>query len=83
MNDLIFKWEEEMPLDVWPDIQLPQLQLVGNYTADCTQIYSTGESFLFIYLFFGSGNLQWRKEENVHCASLAYSHKYHLFIHAS
>ena len=52
MNDLIFKWEEEMPLDVWPDIQLPQLQLVGNYTADCTQIYSTGESFLFIYLFF-------------------------------
>ena len=33
-----------MPLDVWKNIELPQLQLVENYTNDCTQVYATGES---------------------------------------
>ncbi len=31
-----------MPLDVWKNIELPQLQLEGNYTNDCTQVYATG-----------------------------------------
>jgi len=40
---IVFEWEEEVPLDVWKTIELPQLQLEGNYTDDCTQIYATGE----------------------------------------
>ncbi|XP_065584090.1 glycine receptor subunit beta-like [Artemia franciscana] len=40
-DDLIFEWDKEMPLDVY-GIELPQLQLVKNYTNDCTQVYSTG-----------------------------------------
>jgi hypothetical protein len=41
-DDLVFEWEEEMPLDVSKNIELPQLQLEGNYTNDCTQVYATG-----------------------------------------
>ncbi|XP_065217048.1 glycine receptor subunit alpha-3-like [Planococcus citri] len=41
-DDLIFQWDPEVPLVVDQSIELPQLQLVKNYTADCTQIYSTG-----------------------------------------
>ena len=39
----VFEWEEEVPLDVWKSIELPQLQLEDNYTNDCTQVYATGE----------------------------------------
>ncbi len=41
-DDLIFEWEDGVPLDVWKNIELPQLQLEGNYTNDCTQVYATG-----------------------------------------
>ncbi|KAI9558502.1 hypothetical protein GHT06_015290 [Daphnia sinensis] len=41
-DDLVFEWEEDVPLDVWKNIELPQLQLEGNYTNDCTQVYATG-----------------------------------------
>uniref|UniRef100_A0A0P5B4W1 Histamine-gated chloride channel subunit n=2 Tax=Daphnia magna TaxID=35525 RepID=A0A0P5B4W1_9CRUS len=41
-DDLIFEWDETGPLDVWKTIELPQLQLEGNYTNDCTQVYATG-----------------------------------------
>ena len=43
-DDLVFEWEEDVPLDVWKNIELPQLQLEGNYTNDCTQVYATGNS---------------------------------------
>ncbi len=42
-DDLIFQWDNDVPLVVDQKIELPQLQLVKNYTADCTQVYSTGE----------------------------------------
>ncbi|XP_065350912.1 glycine receptor subunit alpha-2 isoform X2 [Cloeon dipterum] len=41
-DDMIFQWDPEVPLVVDDNIELPQLQLVKNYTADCTQVYSTG-----------------------------------------
>ncbi|XP_044730174.1 glycine receptor subunit alpha-3 [Chrysoperla carnea] len=41
-DDLIFQWDPDVPLVVDENIELPQLQLVKNYTADCTQVYSTG-----------------------------------------
>ncbi|XP_075237465.1 glycine receptor subunit alpha-2-like [Lycorma delicatula] len=41
-DDMIFQWDPEVPLVVDEHIELPQLQLVKNYTADCTQVYSTG-----------------------------------------
>ncbi|KAI5700082.1 hypothetical protein M8J75_013863 [Diaphorina citri] len=41
-DDLIFQWDPEMPLAVDEKIELPQLQLVKNKTADCSQVYSTG-----------------------------------------
>ena len=42
-DDLIFEWypPEFIPLVVEP-IQLPQLELIYNTTADCTSAYSTG-----------------------------------------
>ncbi|KAL6434796.1 hypothetical protein ACFW04_005176 [Cataglyphis niger] len=39
---MIFQWDPDVPLVVDENIELPQLQLVKNYTADCTQVYSTG-----------------------------------------
>jgi len=44
-DDLIFMWlaPEEVPLVVDEGIELPQLELIENYTADCTTNYSTGE----------------------------------------
>lgn len=39
---MIFQWDPEVPLVVDENIELPQLQLVKNNTADCTQVYSTG-----------------------------------------
>lgn len=41
-DDLVFQWDPEVPLVVDEKIELPQLQLVKNHTADCTQVYSTG-----------------------------------------
>lgn len=41
-DDMIFQWDPEVPLVVDENIELPQLALLRNYTADCTQVYSTG-----------------------------------------
>ncbi|XP_025832912.1 glycine receptor subunit alpha-2 isoform X2 [Agrilus planipennis] len=41
-DDMIFQWDPDVPLVVHENIELPQLALVKNYTADCTQVYSTG-----------------------------------------
>jgi hypothetical protein len=35
---MIFQWDPEVPLVVGDDIELPQLALIKNYTADCTQV---------------------------------------------
>ncbi|XP_044748549.1 glycine receptor subunit alpha-2 isoform X1 [Coccinella septempunctata] len=40
--DMIFQWDPDVPLVVDKNIELPQLALVENHTADCTQVYSTG-----------------------------------------
>jgi hypothetical protein len=44
VHDLIFIWNVTDPLVVNPDIELPQLDISNNYTADCTIEYSTGWS---------------------------------------
>lgn len=49
-DDMIFQWDPEVPLVVDENIELPQLQLVKNQTADCTQVYSTGIYFPLIVL---------------------------------
>ncbi|XP_050308165.1 glycine receptor subunit alpha-3 isoform X1 [Anthonomus grandis grandis] len=41
-DDMIFQWDPDVPLVVDENIELPQLALVKNHTADCTQVYSTG-----------------------------------------
>ncbi|KAK3907261.1 Glycine receptor subunit alpha-2 [Frankliniella fusca] len=41
-DDMVFQWDPDVPLVVDENIELPQLQLVKNNTADCTQVYSTG-----------------------------------------
>ncbi|XP_015112340.1 glycine receptor subunit alpha-3 isoform X1 [Diachasma alloeum] len=41
-DEMIFQWDPDVPLVVDENIELPQLALVKNYTADCTQVYSTG-----------------------------------------
>jgi len=47
---MIFQWDPEVPLVVDENIELPQLQLVKNQTADCTQVYSTGIYFPLLVL---------------------------------
>jgi len=49
-DDMIFQWDPEVPLVVDENIELPQLQLVKNQTADCTQVYSTGIYFPLLLL---------------------------------
>jgi hypothetical protein len=44
VHDLVFIWNVTDPLVVNPDIELPQLDISNNYTADCTIEYSTGLS---------------------------------------
>ncbi|XP_035220335.1 glycine receptor subunit alpha-3-like, partial [Stegodyphus dumicola] len=41
-DDLIFDWEEIVPLEVDDAIELPQHNLVETRLGDCTQEYSTG-----------------------------------------
>ena len=41
-EDLIFQWDPDVPLVVDDSIELPQLALIKNNTADCSQVYSTG-----------------------------------------
>jgi glycine receptor len=41
-DDMKFEWDPDVPLVVDDHIELPQLALIKNYTADCTQVYSTG-----------------------------------------
>lgn len=45
-DDMIFQWDPDVPLVVDENIQLPQLALVKNNTADCTQVYSTGKLYV-------------------------------------
>jgi len=42
-HDLVFIWNTTDPLVVNPEIELPQLDISNNYTADCTIEYSTGK----------------------------------------
>ena len=37
-EDMKFDWDPEVPLVVDENIELPQLALIKNYTADCTQV---------------------------------------------
>ncbi|KAJ8923579.1 hypothetical protein NQ315_010158 [Exocentrus adspersus] len=42
VHDLVFIWNMTDPLVVNPEIELPQLDISNNITADCTIEYSTG-----------------------------------------
>ncbi|CAL1291783.1 unnamed protein product [Larinioides sclopetarius] len=50
-DDLRFDWEEEVPLVVDEDIELPQHNLVDTTLGDCTKVYSTG-NFTCIQVVF-------------------------------
>ncbi|XP_063853458.1 glycine receptor subunit alpha-2-like isoform X3 [Scylla paramamosain] len=41
-DDLVFVWDEKIPLAVDDAIELPQQNLVSNETSECTQMYTTG-----------------------------------------
>ena len=57
-DDLIFEWYpvELIPLVVEP-IQLPQLELIYNTTADCTSAYSTGADTVVLSYYIIQGKL--------------------------
>lgn len=42
-DDMIFQWDPDVPLVVDDNIELPQLALVKNHTADCKR-----NSFFFV-----------------------------------
>lgn len=50
-QDLVFLWNTTDPLVVNPEIELPQLDILNNYTTDCTIEYSTG-NFTCIQIVF-------------------------------
>ncbi|XP_064090151.1 glycine receptor subunit alpha-2-like isoform X2 [Macrobrachium nipponense] len=41
-DDLVFVWDPQIPLVVDEGIELPQQMILSNTTAECTQVYSTG-----------------------------------------
>ncbi|GFR04546.1 glycine receptor subunit alpha-2, partial [Trichonephila clavata] len=49
--DLLFDWEQEVPLVVDESIELPQHNLVDTSLGDCTKVYSTG-NFTCIQVIF-------------------------------
>jgi histamine-gated chloride channel len=49
--DLVFLWNLTDPLVTSPEIELPQLDIAQNYTADCTIEYSTG-NFTCLAVYF-------------------------------
>ncbi|GIX89065.1 glycine receptor subunit alpha-3 [Caerostris darwini] len=50
-DDLLFDWEQEVPLVVDDSIELPQHNLVDTSLGDCTKVYSTG-NFTCIEVIF-------------------------------
>ncbi|KAG7170765.1 Glycine receptor subunit beta-like 4 [Homarus americanus] len=40
-EELVFEWDTDVPLAVDESIELPQQDIIMNYTSDCTQVYST------------------------------------------
>lgn len=75
---MIFQWDPDVPLVVDENIELPQLALVHNHTADCTQVYSTGT-----YSFFQLINLTFIFKGNFTCLEVVFELKrrlgYYLF----
>ena len=63
-DDLVFIWlpEDKVPLAVDAGIELPQLELVSNYTGDCTSVYSTGTDFNYISKSWSKPNTFLRKK---------------------
>ncbi|XP_044016751.1 glycine receptor subunit alpha-2 isoform X2 [Aphidius gifuensis] len=70
-DEMVFQWDPDVPLVVDDNIELPQLQLIKNVTADCTQVYSTGYLIVLLkitinlslnyqssilFFYFSSGN---------------------------
>lgn len=54
-DDLLFQWDPEMPLVVDGNIELPQLALVKNVTADCKQktvLQASRRQLVFFHFFF-------------------------------
>ena len=60
-EDLVFEWlpEHETPLVVDDGIELPQLELIQNFTADCTTNYSTGSFTCLEVVFRFKRRLGW------------------------
>ena len=41
-SDMLLEWEDDDPVDLDPDLQLPQFRLVEHKTAQCVKRYKTG-----------------------------------------
>ena len=68
-EDLVFEWlpEDDTPLVVDEGIELPQLELIQNFTSDCTTNYSTGSFTCLEVVFRFKRRLGWvycHKEAN-------------------
>ena len=60
-EDLVFEWlpEDDTPLVVDEGIELPQLELIQNFTSDCTTNYSTGSFTCLEVVFRFKRRLGW------------------------
>ena len=60
-EDLVFEWlpEIDTPLVVDEGIELPQLELIQNFTSDCTTNYSTGSFTCLEVVFRFKRRLGW------------------------
>ena len=70
-EDLVFEWlpEDDTPLVVDEGIELPQLELIQNFTSDCTTNYSTGSFTCLEVVFRFKRRLGW-----VYCLNEANKH---------
>ncbi|GFW86703.1 retrotransposable element Tf2 protein type 1 [Trichonephila clavipes] len=64
-DDLLFDWEQEVPLVVDESIELPQHNLVDTSLGDCTKVYSTATRGLLAtdHVILNHGQVTWTTPE--------------------
>ena len=49
MDNIVYQWLEE-PVEFEPNLELPQFRLVDTDRADCSQNYTTGKTYLSVFI---------------------------------
>ncbi len=59
-SDLVFSWDERMPVDIAKEIRFPQLELTTTRTGNCTTEYTSGKRSNTVQLEILNQGQVWR-----------------------